>query len=372
MSFDKYSDKASEAIALIREFAKVEYWDYFKGDPEQALEAFCAMQDAAEEMGRQECAAKTDSQKIYKDFDEFWKTAPSNYAKDRYTIEFSIGIWEAAYKAALSQDIAAPQDNVPGVSELPPLPTPCNATFYPNGVTYLAKKLPVGSYFTGPQMIEYAKEYGEACVSAALRAYGQRAVAPQEVWSVSSKTFLMLFATEELAKQFTSGFAPSISGGFGISRVPVNGAVASSQPQDGQRAAVSVSQWKPLNDVQWMNIVNHDHAYESVNKEEAVHEAVKRTEAKLRELNAAPSQPQQEAVPAAEPKRNLTLGNAPIGTKAPSINGGAWYRTERGWKWNNGATFPRPGGDWNGDLIAPSAIAMSAAKEPGSVQGSEA
>jgi len=52
MSFDKYSDKAAEAIALIREFAKVEYWDYFKGDPEQALEAFCAMQDAAEEMGR--------------------------------------------------------------------------------------------------------------------------------------------------------------------------------------------------------------------------------------------------------------------------------------------------------------------------------
>jgi len=52
MSFDKYSDKAAEAIALIREFAKVEYWDFFKGDPEQALEAFCAMQDAAEEMGR--------------------------------------------------------------------------------------------------------------------------------------------------------------------------------------------------------------------------------------------------------------------------------------------------------------------------------
>jgi len=63
MSFDKYSDKAAEAIALIREFAKVdEYWDYFKGDPEQALQAFCAMQDAAEEMGRmnerQACAAR--------------------------------------------------------------------------------------------------------------------------------------------------------------------------------------------------------------------------------------------------------------------------------------------------------------------------
>jgi hypothetical protein len=46
--------------------------------------------------------------------------------------------------------------------------------------------------------------------------------------------------------------------------------------------------WKSLNDVQWMNIVNHDHAYERFSKEDAVHEAVKRTEAKLRELNAVP------------------------------------------------------------------------------------
>lgn len=43
--------------------------------------------------------------------------------------------------------------------------------------------------------------------------------------------------------------------------------------------------WRPLNDVQWMNIVNHDHVYESFSKEDAVHEAVKRTEAKLRENN---------------------------------------------------------------------------------------
>lgn len=48
MSFDIYGDRAAEAMALIREFARVEYWDYFKGDPERALEAFCVMQDAAE------------------------------------------------------------------------------------------------------------------------------------------------------------------------------------------------------------------------------------------------------------------------------------------------------------------------------------
>jgi hypothetical protein len=115
MSFDKYSDKAAEAIALIREFAKVEYWDFFKGDPEQALEAFCAMQDAAEEMGRMK-----------------------------------------------AQDSAAPQDNVPGVSELPPFPKPSSIEMltYPHGFE---------GYSAG-QMQEYAR--------AALRAYGQRAVVP--------------------------------------------------------------------------------------------------------------------------------------------------------------------------------------------------
>ena len=49
----------------------------------------------------------------------------------------------------------------------------------------------------------------------------------------------------------------------------------------------------------------------------------------------------------------LTVENAPIGTKAPAIGGGHWLRTERGWKWCTGATFPRPGGDWTGYLIAP-------------------
>lgn len=35
----------------------------------------------------------------------------------------------------------------------------------------------------------------------------------------------------------------------------------------------------------------------------------------------------------------------PIGTKALAIMGGHWLKTGRGWKWHNGATFPRPGGD---------------------------
>ena len=48
MSFDIYGDRAVEAMALIREVVHVEYWEYFKGDPERALEAFCVMQDAAE------------------------------------------------------------------------------------------------------------------------------------------------------------------------------------------------------------------------------------------------------------------------------------------------------------------------------------
>ena len=44
---------------------------------------------------------------------------------------------------------------------------------------------------------------------------------------------------------------------------------------------------------------------------------------------------------------------APLGTKAPAIGGGYWTKTENGWKWRNGATFPCPGGDWNGELIEP-------------------
>lgn len=49
----------------------------------------------------------------------------------------------------------------------------------------------------------------------------------------------------------------------------------------------------------------------------------------------------------------LTLNNAPIGTRAPAIDGGHWTRTAAGWKWCSGSTFPTPGGDWNGKLIAP-------------------
>lgn len=49
----------------------------------------------------------------------------------------------------------------------------------------------------------------------------------------------------------------------------------------------------------------------------------------------------------------LTLETAPIETRAPAIGGGHWTRTERGWKWCTGATFPQPGGDWTGALIPP-------------------
>lgn len=58
--------------------------------------------------------------------------------------------------------------------------------------------------------------------------------------------------------------------------------------------------------------------------------------------------------------RIYDLRSAPIGTLAPAIMGGAWLKTDGGWQWNGhcrcpGSTFPRPGGDWNGELILPSA-----------------
>jgi hypothetical protein len=53
----------------------------------------------------------------------------------------------------------------------------------------------------------------------------------------------------------------------------------------------------------------------------------------------------------------LTTKNAPVGTRAPAIMGGAWCKTEHGWKWNGpdgtGGTFPSPGGDWDGRLMSP-------------------
>ena len=35
----------------------------------------------------------------------------------------------------------------------------------------------------------------------------------------------------------------------------------------------------------------------------------------------------------------------PIGTKAFSISGGYWIKTEHGWKWCTGDTFVTPGAD---------------------------
>ena len=43
----------------------------------------------------------------------------------------------------------------------------------------------------------------------------------------------------------------------------------------------------------------------------------------------------------------------PIGTKAQAQGGGYWIKNERGWKWCTGATFPAPGGDWNGMISLP-------------------
>ncbi len=51
----------------------------------------------------------------------------------------------------------------------------------------------------------------------------------------------------------------------------------------------------------------------------------------------------------------MTVEDAPLGTKAPAIGGGWWWRTADGWKWRGpdggGGTFPRPGADWNGQLV---------------------
>lgn len=53
-----YGEKVAEASALIREFAKVDYFHYFARDPESSLEEFIAMLEQAEEKGRQSQASR--------------------------------------------------------------------------------------------------------------------------------------------------------------------------------------------------------------------------------------------------------------------------------------------------------------------------
>jgi hypothetical protein len=43
--------------------------------------------------------------------------------------------------------------------------------------------------------------------------------------------------------------------------------------------------------------------------------------------------------------KKMRLSDYPIGTKAHAIGGGYWIKTNRGWQWFTGATFPTPGGD---------------------------
>ena len=43
----------------------------------------------------------------------------------------------------------------------------------------------------------------------------------------------------------------------------------------------------------------------------------------------------------------------PIGTKFKALNGGYWIRNSYGFKWYCGATFPTPGGDWDGSVCFP-------------------
>lgn len=45
--------------------------------------------------------------------------------------------------------------------------------------------------------------------------------------------------------------------------------------------------------------------------------------------------------------KDRTWEEYPEGTKAFAFGGGHWEKTERGWKWCTGDTFPSPGGDAN-------------------------
>ena len=52
-------------------------------------------------------------------------------------------------------------------------------------------------------------------------------------------------------------------------------------------------------------------------------------------------------------KKDRDWRDYPEGTKAMSFGGGYWEKTNRGWKWCTGATFPAPGGDASGWVQLP-------------------
>jgi len=52
-------------------------------------------------------------------------------------------------------------------------------------------------------------------------------------------------------------------------------------------------------------------------------------------------------------KADKHIKEYPLGTKFKNIFGGYWIRTERGFKWWCGNTFPSVGGDWDGTVCLP-------------------
>jgi len=108
MTFDIYGDRAVEAMALIREVVHVEYWEYFKGDPERALEAFCVMQDAAEAKSAAritELEAQVSALKAARGVPEGWKLMPEVPTKEMLKAAYECGcaisdLYEAMFSAA--------------------------------------------------------------------------------------------------------------------------------------------------------------------------------------------------------------------------------------------------------------------------------
>jgi len=53
-------------------------------------------------------------------------------------------------------------------------------------------------------------------------------------------------------------------------------------------------------------------------------------------------------------KADKEIHDYPMGTKFKALMGGHWIRVATGFKWCNGSTFSRVGGDWTGEVCLPS------------------
>jgi hypothetical protein len=179
--------------------------------------------DDAEKIDRQEEAARAAARPAVALSDEHIEDLADEYANGDAGDFDALG-FARAILAAQQAPADAGQAQALADAELPLLPGHFGMIDVYSDSDFSVKSV---AGYTADQMRGYVLD-DRACM--ALRQ-------PGEVWVVGSKTFSMVFATEELANKFISSGSPSVTGGMSITRCPVIGTPAApvSQPAAQER-----------------------------------------------------------------------------------------------------------------------------------------